>query len=87
MLFQALDLSDVDVRESIMGLAVVHNSCRLAGIDPRPVFEEVASAVGGPASHLLWAFANRNADDQSMTAFMLEAVANPGGGYEIRANW
>lgn len=87
LLFQTLDLSDVDVRESIMGLAVAYNSCRLAGIDPNPVFEEIANAVGGVASQVLQDFSSRDADDQSMESFMLVAVANPGGGYEIRANW
>jgi hypothetical protein len=87
LLFQALGISGVDARESIMGFAVVHNSCMLAGIDPHPVFEEIAVAVGGTAAQALRDFAGRDAEDQSMEAFMLEAVANPGGGYEIRGNW
>lgn len=87
LLFQALGLSDVDLRESIMGFAVVHNSCKMAGVDPRPIFEEIAEAVGGAASLALLDFANRDAEDQSMGAFMLKAIPNPGGGYEIRASW
>lgn len=87
LLFQALGLSGVDAREAIMGFAVVHNSCKLAGIEPRPVFDEIAGAVGGIAARALGAFSNRDPQDQSMEAFMLEAVANPGGGYETRRNW
>jgi len=82
-----LGISGVDARESIMGFAVVHNSCKLAGIDPKPVFEEIAVAVGGAAAQALRDFSSRDAEDQSMEAFMLKAVAHPGGGYEIRANW
>ena len=87
LLFQALGISVVDARESILGFAVVHNSCKLAGIDPQPVFEEIAVAVGGTAGQALRDFSKRDPEDQSMEAFMLEAVANPGGGFEIRANW
>lgn len=87
LLFQALGISGVGARESIMGFAVVHNSCILAGVDPQPVFEEIAAAVGGSAAQALRDFVSRDAEDQSMEAFMLEAVANPGGGYEICANW
>ena len=87
LLFQALGISGIDSCESIMGFAVVHNSCKLAGVDPQPVFEEIAYAVGGVAAQALRNFANRDVQDQSMEAFMLEAVANPGGGYEVRATW
>lgn len=87
LLFQALSLSDVDTRESIMGFAVVHNSCKLASVSPGRIFEEIANAVGGAAARALRDFAGRDPNDQSMEAFMLTAVANPAGGYEIRADW
>jgi hypothetical protein len=87
LLFQALGYSEVDSRESIMGFAVVHNSCRLAGLDPRPIFEQIARAVGGVAGSAIRSFASRHPEDQSMEAFMLTAVENPAGGYAIRANW
>ncbi len=87
LLFQALGFSQGDSRESIMGLAVVFNSARLAGLEPRSIFEEVAQAVPGPARDALIAFARRDPEDQSMAAFMLTAVEDPGGGYEIKADW
>ncbi len=87
LLFQALGSPYIDQRELLMGLAVVHNSCRLAGIDPLTIFEAIAKAVDGPAAQALRDFASRDAEDQSMEAFMLEAVVDSGGGYEIRARW
>jgi len=87
LLFQALAIGAVDAREAIMGFAVVHNSCRLADVSPSAVFEEVAQAVGGSAARALRDFAARSPKHQSMESFMLTAIADPGGGYEIRAKW
>lgn len=87
LLFQALSQSTADSREGTMVLAVVHNSCRLAGLDARGIFEEVARAVGGAAADAIMRFANRGPADQSMEAFMLSAVENSAGGYELTANW
>lgn len=87
LVFQALRISALEVREATMGLAVAYNSCGLAGIDPKPVFEEIAQAVGGGAGQALRAFVNRDAKDQSMEAFLLTAVDCSGGGYEIVPNW
>ena len=87
LLFQALGFSDVDTRESIMGFAVVHNSSKLAGIDPRPIFLAIADAVGGAASRALRDFASRDPEDQSMEAFGVKAVADACGGYEMKPDW
>lgn len=87
LLFQVLGLSGADAREAIMGFAVIHNSCKLAGIDPETIFEEIADAVGGAGATALRDFANRDPEDKSMEAFMLEAVPSSGGGYEVHAKW
>lgn len=87
LLFQALKYSSVDSRESILGFAVVFNSCKLAGLDPVVIFQEVASAVSGSASEALLSFVQREPEDQAMEAFMLTAVKDSGGGYQIKANW
>jgi hypothetical protein len=87
LLFEALSNSQEDPRDLIVVLAVIHNSCKLAGIDPAQVFEEVTSAVDGSAAGALRQFARRDPENQSMEAFLLIAVPNPGGGYELRPNW
>lgn len=87
LLFQALNFSGADLREPIMGFAVVFNSCVLAEVDPQHVFAEIADSVGGAAAQALRDFAHRDAEHQSMEAFMLEAIESPGGGYVLRAKW
>jgi len=87
LLFQVLGFSRVDLREVILGFAVVHHSCRLAGVDPSVVFEETAEAVGGAVARALRDFVRRDEADKTMEAFKLEAIANPAGGYELRADW
>lgn len=90
LLFQALgyeSVAAVDTRDAILGFSIVHNSCRVAGLDPGPVFEEVARAVGGAAARALRGFANRDPADQSMKAFGLSVVEAPGGGCEIKPPW
>jgi hypothetical protein len=86
VLFQALAIPNIERRDAIAGLAIIWNGCKLAGFDPRAVFEEIATAVGSVGARILQDFANRDAKDQSMEAFRLEAIADPGGGYLIRAN-
>jgi hypothetical protein len=84
LVFQALEVSRMDLREVIFGLAVIYNSCTFAGLDPEALFTEVAASVGGPEGEALMDFAARLPEERSMEAFMLTAVKNPPGGYEIR---
>ena len=86
-LFQALGFGVEGVRESLVGLAVVYHSARLAGMNSAELFREVAHAVGGKGAEALLAFASRDPEDRSMDAFALTAVETPGGGYELRVNW
>jgi hypothetical protein len=87
LVFQALSFDAGAPREAILGFAVVHNSAQLAGLEPRSLFEDVARAVSGAAAQALREFAHRSPKDQSLEAFRLTPIANPGGGWEIRADW
>jgi hypothetical protein len=90
LLFRALHLphlAAIDIRDVLVGLGIVFNSCKLAGIDPRPMFEEIAQAVGGDAQRELRKFIARDTAGKSMEAFKLAAVPNPDGGYEVRLDW
>lgn len=87
LLFQALGFSEEDERESIRGFAVAFNSCELARLNAKAIFEDVARAVSVAAGDAISAFASRQPEDQCMGAFMLTATEDPGGGYEIKANW
>jgi hypothetical protein len=90
LLFEALYLpylAAIDIRDVLVGLGIVFNSCKLAGIDPGPMFEDIGQAVGGEAQRELRKFITRDTEAKSMEAFGLAAIPNPGGGYEVRLDW
>jgi hypothetical protein len=84
LVFLALAMPAQDGRDAIVSMAILYNSAELAGIDAAALFERVAAAFPGAEGDAIRAFAARRPQDRSMAAFLLTAVEQEDGGFEIR---
>lgn len=74
-------------KEDIIGLAVIYNSCILAGLDADKIFRLVASISFGDVPKFLTDFIKRTPDDKEMDAFWLVANKNSDDEFEITIDW
>ena len=78
-----MDLRQGDPRDELMTLALVYHGCLTAGIDPKHLFEEVASVSTNRTARFLLDFVARPPEDKSLDAFMLAMEKNGDGEIEI----
>jgi len=76
-----------DYREELIALALIYQSCVIAGLDPYRIFEKIAKICEPDVRAMLMNFSARNEDDKSLAAFFLSAQINKDGEMEIRPTW
>lgn len=74
----------VDVRDDLVGLAIIYQSAVAAGLDANKEFGYIASISPPPVRALLEDFAKRADADKSLAAFRLASILNGDGEIEIR---
>ncbi|MGH8398255.1 MAG: hypothetical protein ACRETA_08435 [Gammaproteobacteria bacterium] len=77
------NFKQVDPRDKLVALAVIYQSCLVAGINPDKLFEEVASISTLKSSVFFRDFIKRKTEDKSLEAFMLTRHKNADGEIEI----
>lgn len=82
-----MDLRQSDPRDELMMLAIVYHGCLAAGIDPKTLFDEVASVSSPRVARFLLDFVKRSPEDKSLEAFMLVMEKNPDGENEVIPSW
>ena len=76
-----------DIRESLIGLAMLYHSCIIAKLNPREEFEYVASISSPQVEEFFLGFINRKPNEKSMKAFCLATKINSDGETELLAPW
>jgi hypothetical protein len=72
-----------DIRDMLVGLAVVYNAGRLAGLDVDRIFEDAAAVSPGGVRTELQRFVRRSDHDKSLEAFRLSVKLTADGEKEI----
>ena len=76
-----------DVREELIALAVIYQSCIFSSLEPDNIFKKVAKVSVPSISAMLINFIDRKEEDKSLAAFFLSAERNDEGEIEIRPTW
>lgn len=77
------DLRQEDIRDQLVALAMIYNSCHIVNIDPKRIFEEMALVSTPKVATFLREFIARRPEDKSLDAFMLTKRVNADGEIEI----
>jgi len=76
-----------DIREKLVGWALVYHSCLAAGIVPEELFKRAASVSSPGMAQMMTDFINRPKEYKSMKAFDLISRTNSDGETEFKPSW
>ena len=85
--FSITENDSYDIRDDLVGLAVVYHSCLAANIDPEKMFRSVADISTPKARKLLLNIIERSDNERSMKAFSIVRTDNEDGEIVIRVSY
>ena len=88
MVYDAIEnLKKEDLRDTLVGWAIIYQSCLAVGIVPDELFRRAASVSSPSMAQMMMDFINRPEEYKSMKAFKLISRTNLDGETEIKPSW
>ena len=85
--YTVLNATEENLREELIGLALIYNSCLVANLDPTKIFNKIAMIANLESKKVVLNFLDRTDIDKSLIAFHLKSEINADNEIEISFNF